>query len=64
MKCRACETESDYSNPDFQMWNLRDYFGISGSFCSLCYDKVSHDSYGRPNQPEEFLMMLLKLSGR
>jgi len=64
MRCRACDVESDYSDPDFQWWNLRDYFGISGSFCSPCYDKVSHDSYGRPNQPEEFLMMLLKLSGR
>jgi len=61
MKCRACDRESNYNDPNFQMWNLRDYFGISGSFCSPCYDKVSHDSYGRPNRPEEFLMMLLKL---
>jgi hypothetical protein len=60
--CPGCGLRDHYTSR--QWWGLNNYYGISGRFCGDCYDKVSHDSYGQPNQPEEFLMMLLKLSGR
>lgn len=41
-------------------WNLSNYYGIRGHFCGKCYDKVSHDSYGRPEQPGEYIAILLK----
>jgi hypothetical protein len=41
-------------------WSLRDYHNISGNFCGPCYDKVSHNSYGKPDQPGEYIAILLK----
>jgi hypothetical protein len=35
-------------------WSLAKYFGISGRFCSDCYDLVSHNSYGKPNNPDAY----------
>jgi hypothetical protein len=44
-----------------QWWSLSDYHGITGgNVCPDCYEKVSHDSYGNPKNPEEYLFMLLK----
>jgi hypothetical protein len=57
-QCKGCGTTR---NPG-QWWHLSNYFKISGMFCSACYDKVSHDSYGEPNHPHDYLLMLLKLS--
>ena len=62
MKCQACNTTKE--NRQGQWWHLRGYFGFSGSFCPDCYDKISHDSYGRPNSPKDYTFMLLKLSGQ
>ncbi len=53
-KCLACDSTKG------QFWYLKNYFGISGSLCSPCYDKVSHDSYGKPNRPGDYLLMLMK----
>ena len=61
MKCRACDIEKDRTGR--QWWNLSGYFGITGSFCPDCYDKVSHDSYQQPCNPGEYTKILLKLSG-
>ena len=44
-------------------WNLSNYFGINGFFCSDCYELVSHDSYKQPRNPGAYLMVLLKLTG-
>lgn len=44
-------------------WSLCHYFGISGYFCSPCYDLVSHDSYKRPENPAAYMMILLKQAG-
>jgi len=41
-------------------WSLSNYFNISGHFCGKCYDKVSHDSYGNPENPGEYIAILLK----
>jgi hypothetical protein len=41
-------------------WGLSNYHGVSGNFCGKCYDKVSHNSYGKPEQPGEYLAILLK----
>lgn len=41
-------------------WSLNKYYGITGQFCSPCYDKVSHDSYGKPEHPGEYIAILLK----
>ncbi len=43
-----------------QGWSLRNYYGISGQFCRDCYDKVSHNSFGKPEQPGEYIAILLK----
>jgi hypothetical protein len=43
-----------------QWWQLGKYHGITGYFCSKCYEKVSHDAYDKPNDPAEYLLMLLK----
>lgn len=44
-------------------WSLRGYYGINGYFCSPCYDKVSHNSYGEPENPGEYIMILLRQQG-
>ncbi len=59
--CTGCGLGDHYTSR--QWWGLNNYHGLSGRFCDDCYDKVAHDSWGRPNQPEEFLIMLLKLGG-
>ena len=41
-------------------WSLRNYYGINGQFCGPCYDKVSHNSHGKPEQPGEYIAILLK----
>jgi len=58
--CTNCGTDSNKG----QWWGLRNYFGISGYFCPKCYDKVSHDSYNKPNHPGEYLLILLKQSSK
>ena len=62
MKCRVCKSEklADHN----QWWHLRGYFGLTGTFCSDCYDRVSHDSYGQPRRPAEYTWTLLKLAGQ
>lgn len=57
--CKGCGAEKAQG----QWWGLNKYFGFSGRFCADCYDKISHDSYGRPNHPNDHLLMLLKLTG-
>ena len=58
--CRGCNLDAEHRYEHW--WNLREYFGISGQFCSDCYDKISHDSYRQPRHPEEYTLMLLKLN--
>jgi hypothetical protein len=58
--CTSCDTDKETCGG--QWWFLRDYFGIRGQFCPDCYDKISHNSYGQPEHPEEYTLMLLKLS--
>jgi len=55
--CTNCGHESSDGRG---FWGLRNYFNISGHFCGPCYDKVSHDSYGNPEQPGEYIAILLK----
>lgn len=57
VKCANCNNHE-------QAWFLSNYYGISGGFCRACYDKVSHDSYGRPENPAEYLCVLLKQKTR
>lgn len=63
--CPGCGIQDRYSYrcSSRQWWMLSNYHGISGRFCGDCYDKVAHDSYDRPEQPAEYLMMLLRLGG-
>lgn len=55
--CKFC---SSLKEDGEQRWHLADYYGLSGTACSSCYSKISHDSYGKPNNPEEYLILLLK----
>jgi hypothetical protein len=59
-QCRGCGT---LDNPG-QWWQLSNYYGVTGTFCSDCYDQVSHDSYEQPRRPDDYVLMLLKLSGK
>lgn len=61
MKCRVCDKEKIQKHG--QWWHLNNYFGLTGTFCPTCYDKVSHNSYWQPNNPKDYLLVLLKLSG-
>jgi hypothetical protein len=45
---------------DLGFWSLNNYYGIRGRFCGPCYNKVSHDSYGNPEHPGEYIAILLK----
>jgi hypothetical protein len=58
-KCTGCG--ADKPEDGEQWWHLRAYHSITGNFCSDCYDRVSHDSYGEPNRPNDYLLMLMKL---
>lgn len=61
MKCVACEATKLTSQG--QWWHLKNYFGFTGTFCPDCYDKISHNSYWEPNNPHDYLLMLLKQEG-
>ena len=56
LTCSNCGVEVRNGNG----WFLTDYYNISGYFCAQCYDKVSHDSYGQPERPNDYMLMLLK----
>jgi hypothetical protein len=58
--CRGCGKTKPHDDYKEQWWFCSGYFKISGTFCSKCYDKISHRD-GKPEQPAEYLMMLLKL---
>jgi hypothetical protein len=57
ISCTNCNKRS-------RAWVLSNYFGISGSFCRDCYNKVSHNSYGQPENPAEYICVLLKQKAR
>jgi hypothetical protein len=58
--CIACDT----TNPDGHWWNLRGYYGIRGTFCEDCYEKVGHDSFGNPSLPDQFAALSERLGVR
>lgn len=55
--CICCGQQKDFG----QFWSLSNYYGITGRFCSECYEKVSHDSFGKPNNPTQYTMVLLRM---
>ena len=55
MRCSFCDEITEGHG-----WTLSDYYGLTGSVCNECYEKVSHDSYGNPKHSEEFLLLKLK----
>jgi hypothetical protein len=57
--CTHCGKPNRYVRGS-QWWSCRDYFGITGFFCSSCYDLISHNCYKEPNNPGAYAMMLLK----
>ena len=60
--CTSCKRPFDGAGTGkFTWWNCNGYHGFSGFFCPQCYDMISHDSYGKPEDPEGYLLMLLKL---
>ena len=60
MKCTGCGKEQ--KNKKKQWWGLMSYYGVSGTFCNVCFGKVSHDAYGKPNQPIAYRNMVKKLT--
>lgn len=42
-----------------QFWHLTGYYGISGTFCSDCYDLVSHDAYHKPKHSAYTAMRII-----
>lgn len=61
-QCRGCDRPREWNRDQDQWWRLSNYYGITGYFCSACYRKVAHDSYGRPQQPQEHLLMVMRLA--
>jgi hypothetical protein len=60
MKCDGCGKEQE--NKKKQWWGLWNYYGVSGTFCNVCFHKVSHDAYGKPNHPVAYRNMVKKLT--
>ena len=58
MNCTNCGIKKTENSG--QWWNLHNYFKINGRFCPTCYNKVSHDGYERPKNPNDYLLILLK----
>ena len=58
--CTNCGYTEKSLDSKRSFWGLRGYYNISGYFCGTCYDKVSHNSYGYPEQPGEYIAILLK----
>lgn len=59
MKCSFCSTIKNHYQQE-QWWNLTNYYGFSGIACNDCYNKIAHDSFRNPVNPEEYTLMLLK----
>lgn len=61
--CTNCGVEYPATTPAVQRptwWYLNGYNGLNGFFCPECYDKVSHDTYGAPRNPEAFNEIAVK----
>lgn len=59
--CKGCDSNFDTQSSKVLWWSLTNYFGLTGKFCSTCYDHVAHDSYGNPKNPQLYTLMLLKV---
>lgn len=59
--CAGCGVSDDPGQHRGYWWTLRNYYGLTGSFCPSCYDLVSHDGFGQPKHPEEYVLMILKV---
>lgn len=59
-ECDLCKTI--YKGRKRAMWHLANYYGISGQFCHLCYQKVAHDAYGNPKHPVAYRIALKKIN--
>lgn len=57
--CILCK--KDLTRPGGTSWSLNRYYGISGNFCCNCYEKVSHDSNGKPKHPRALKIARAKL---
>lgn len=58
MRCTHCLTTTVY-----QWWWLRNYFGVSGAFCTACFDLVEHRS-DVPLNPQGFEQVKQALADR
>ena len=57
---RACSACGD-STAQGQWWHLSNYYGLSGTFCPACYEKVSHDAFGMAKHPDEYAEICKKM---
>lgn len=52
--CVLCNCKP-YQHPYTAMgWKLTNYHGLTGHFCSDCYNLVAHDAFGIPLNPEGY----------
>jgi hypothetical protein len=66
MTCNNCGTHDtrEFGQPESpQWWHLRNYYGITGTFCPSCYDQVSHGTDGHPLNPGAYTMILIRQAG-
>ena len=57
--CAGCGTpKAELGGPHW--WHLNNYYGLSGTFCPTCYDKVSHGPQGKPVNEEAYSAILAK----
>jgi hypothetical protein len=57
---QVCSINDKDCNPAGQYWSCRDYFGISGYFCSVHFTMIQHDSYRNPLHPDKYEAIKLK----
>jgi hypothetical protein len=60
--CKCCGSARPNTANDPTWWQLTNYHSLSGLWCSTCYDKIAHDSYGQPKNPEEYMAIRLRMS--
>lgn len=62
-ECVLCH-KMKHPADDRTWWSLRNYYGIDGRYCPGCYDKIAHDSYGRPVNLSAFRVASEELTRR
>jgi len=56
--CTGCGADRSKAG---QWWHTAVGYGVSGFWCSDCYEVISLDAYGQPKNPEQRNLMIAQL---